>query len=50
MLTATVRACGVLPLAGEAVSQELSDTTVKLNEPVPVFVTFTVLEAGLPPP
>ena len=50
MSTATVRACGVLPPAGEAVSQGLSDTAVKLNVPVPVFVTFTLLDAGLLPP
>ena len=48
--TETVRVCGVLPLAGAALSHVLSLATVKASSPVPEFVTFTVPDAGLAPP
>jgi hypothetical protein len=43
-------AWGVVPELGDALSQLLSLVAVKLSDPVPVSVTFTVAGDGLLPP
>src|SRR5450755_4648486 len=50
MLADSCNACGAVPLAGNTVSQVASLEVVKLRVPDPVLVTFTVTDAGLPPP
>ena len=49
-LTDADSAAGALPLAGETASQVWSSDAVKLSEPPPLFVTFTVCAAGFAPP
>ncbi len=41
---------GAVPLAGATASQAWSSDAVKLSDPPPVFVTFTVCAAGFAPP
>ena len=45
-----MRVCGADPLAGVTVSQVALSAAVKLRLPPPVFVTLSVLVAGLAPP
>jgi hypothetical protein len=50
VLTATARSRGALPLVGVTVSHDASSDALKVNVPPPVFVTASVLPAGLPAP
>ena len=50
MFVDTDRLEGAVPLVGATASQVWSSEAVKLSEPPPEFVTFTVCAAGFAPP
>jgi hypothetical protein len=50
VLAVTVNDAGALPLAGDTDNHDASSDALKLNDPVPVFVTDNDCPAGLAPP
>ena len=50
MFADTVNDAGALPLTGDTDNHDASSDALKLNDPVPVFVTDNVCPAGLAPP